>query len=182
MEAGKKPSGRHRSACKAGRNRMAVRRLRQRGWQERGERSQQDSARECQRSAPLRQCREITDARPSQGTPCLALAGSGLWRVVLIGRRKTGGESPVPSRMPFGGRSGSPLASALPEPRLCSQGDPPHRPSLTALPPIHLGFRPLTPKNAVRVSRKGDSSTESRSHEDAGRLRFVANDSWIDGP
>ncbi len=44
--------------------------------------------------------------------------------------------------MPFGGRRGSPLASALPKPRLCSQGDPPHLPSLTPLPPLHLGFRP----------------------------------------
>ena len=57
----------------------------------------------------------------------------------------------MPSRIPFGGRSGSPLASALPKPRLCSQGSPPHLPSLTALPPDHLGFRP--PSAEKRYSR-----------------------------
>jgi hypothetical protein len=35
-----------------------------------------------------------------------------------------------------------PRSSALPKPRLCRPGAPPHRTSLTPLPPDHLGFRP----------------------------------------
>lgn len=46
----------------------------------------------------------------------------------------------MPSRMPSGVQRGAPLSSALPEPRLCRQGDPPPRPSLTALPPFSLPF------------------------------------------
>lgn len=52
-------------------------------------------------------------------------------------------------------RRGTTLASALPKPRLCSQGDPPRRPSLTPFPLSIWAFAPLPPKNAVRVSRKG---------------------------
>jgi hypothetical protein len=71
MEAGRKWTGRHRPAREAGRNRMAARGLCQRGWQESGQRSQQDSARECQRSEPVRQRREMTGrpARPRSATP-----------------------------------------------------------------------------------------------------------------
>jgi hypothetical protein len=62
-------------------------------------------------------------------------------------RVKTGGESPVPSRIGPRPLRPPPQSSAL-VPRLCRPGAPPRRSSLTALPPFLSGFRPPSAENA----------------------------------
>jgi hypothetical protein len=69
----------------------------------------------------------------------------------------------LPSRIPFGGRRGSPLSSALPKPRLCRQGDPPRRPSLTALP-LSIILRPGCEKKCFATGHFNLQHTEATGH------------------
>ena len=85
------------------------------------------------------------------------------YRPLSPSRAKTGGESPVPSRIPFGVQRGAALSSALSEPRLCRQGEPPTPAVLDCTPPFHL---PLCPVDRVRSNRDNNIRAENRSHDD----------------
>ena len=98
------------------------------------------------------------------------------YRPLSPSRAKSGGESPVPSRIPFGVRRGAALSSALPKPRLCRQGDPPHRPSLTALPPFQ---RSLCPVDRVRSNQASQLKQRSKaaSHDYSSQRLLTVNHS-----
>jgi hypothetical protein len=71
---------------------------------------------------------------------------------------KFGGASPAASRIPFGVRSGPSPIFRAPKTSLVQTGCPSAPNVLDSAPPFHLwAFAPLPPKNAVRVSRKGES-------------------------
>jgi len=94
---------------------------------------------------------------------------------------KKRGENPPRSSKGCPAATGTapPQSSALAKPRLCRPGAPPCQSSLTALPPCYpRAFAPLPPKNAVRVSRKGDFM--NKNERLTAWLPLVAGESCVD--
>ena len=87
---------------------------------------------------------------------------------------EAGGESPCRQGCPSAtGAASSPIFRAR-KASLVQTGCPSAPVVLDRTPPLHQwAFAPLPPKNAVRVSRKGDSSRRRPSKASVGRRRFL---------
>jgi hypothetical protein len=91
-----------------------------------------------------------------------------------------------PGRIPCGVKDAlwraerSPPSFRAPKTSLVQPGRPPAPPVLDSAPPFPFGLSPPFRRKTLFAFRGRGHHQRSRSHEAAGRLRFVAEDSWID--